>query len=197
MSTAVSHTSPRHIDTAETAKMIRAALKKAFPSVKFSVRLSRYSGGSSIRVDWFDGPTKGMVDALVGQYRGGGFDGMIDMAYSIDHWLLPDGCVMAARSTGTEGSRGTVEAFDTDRPDGAELVHFGNSHLFTGRKLSQEFMQQAFERLQRKFGPEFLSGCHVKASSYDGAAYIHGLPDFHAEQYVRRELDRLMIVRAA
>jgi hypothetical protein len=138
-----------------------------------------------------------MVSALVGEYQGGGFDGMIDMAYSVYHWLLPDGSVQPAHSSGTEGSMGSVAAFRTERPDGAELIHFGNSHLFTSRKLSGQFMRQAFARLQRKFGAEFLQGCAVKISTYDGAAHIHGLPDFHAEQYVRRELDRLMIVRSA
>jgi hypothetical protein len=187
----------RHIDTAETAKMIRASLKKAFPGVTFSVRISRYAGGSSINIDWIDGPTKGMVDALVGSYQGKGFDGMIDMAYYVDHWLLLDGSVVAAKSSGTEGSMGAVPAFSTERPVGAELVHFSTSHVFTTRKLSRTFMQQAFARLKRKFGAEMFEGCMVTVSSYDGAAYLSGFSDFHVEQFARREISRLMIARAA
>jgi hypothetical protein len=186
----------RYIDTAETAKMIRAALKRAFPGVKFGVRSHRYAGGSSINIDWLDGPTQAMVAALVGQYQGKGFDGMIDMAYYVEHWLLPDGSVVAAKSSGTEGSRGMVEAFSTERPEGAELVQFGTRHVFTSRKMSIAFARQAYTRLQRKLNEQDLAGSEV-LECVDGTAHIIGFPDFYAEQRARREISRLMIARAA
>lgn len=42
------------IDTADVAKLIRLALGRAWPAVRFYVTMSRYAGGSSIRVA-FDG----------------------------------------------------------------------------------------------------------------------------------------------
>ena len=42
----------KYVSTAETAKLIRAALNKAFPNVKFSVRWSR-----AFRRHWLDGWT--------------------------------------------------------------------------------------------------------------------------------------------
>ena len=45
-----------YVSTTDTAKLVRAALKKAFastyPGVKFSVRSDRYADGASVRVTW-------------------------------------------------------------------------------------------------------------------------------------------------
>lgn len=68
----------RYIDIAEVAKIIRGELKKAFPEIKFSVRISRYSMGSHVSVRWTDGPARRQVDAKIGRYYGTGFDGMTD-----------------------------------------------------------------------------------------------------------------------
>lgn len=46
--------SREYISCADTAKLIRQAIKEAFPGVKFSVRSSVYSGGASITVEWLD-----------------------------------------------------------------------------------------------------------------------------------------------
>lgn len=68
----------RYIDTADCAKMLRAKLKEDFPGQKFSVRISRYAGGSSIRVKWVDGPTEKMVAPVANHFQGASFDGMTD-----------------------------------------------------------------------------------------------------------------------
>jgi hypothetical protein len=65
-------------DCVVAAKNIRIELKAAFPSVKFSVKTRKYSGGDSIDVRWEDGPTTKMVDAIIQKYQGGYFDGMTD-----------------------------------------------------------------------------------------------------------------------
>ena len=65
----------RYLSCAETAKLIRQALKEAFPEIKFSVRSSVYSGGASIRVNWNEGPTSDQVKAIADA----GFDGMQDL----------------------------------------------------------------------------------------------------------------------
>jgi hypothetical protein len=54
-----------YVTVAETAKLVRAALKEAFPGVKFSVRSTSYSGGSSVRAGWADGPQVAEVDKVV------------------------------------------------------------------------------------------------------------------------------------
>lgn len=68
----------KYIAVTETAKLIRAALKEAFPEIKFSVKSRKYSGGSSITVRWNDGPTESQVDAIAEAFQGGYFDGMTD-----------------------------------------------------------------------------------------------------------------------
>lgn len=64
-------------------KNIRKELKKAFPGIKFSVNSSGYSGGNSIDVRWIDGPTVKDIQALIGKYEKGNFDGMTD-SYNYD-----------------------------------------------------------------------------------------------------------------
>jgi hypothetical protein len=126
-----------YLSCAETAKLIRAALKKAFPGVKFSVRSDTYSGGASIRVKWLDGPTDKAVSAVAGVYASGGFDGMIDMKYSSTEWLMPDGSASPASSCGTQGSMGTVSAYDHPAPGpGARKVRFGADYVFCTRSVS-------------------------------------------------------------
>lgn len=130
--------SPRHIDAAEVAKMIRAHLKRTFPGTAFSVRLRRYAGGSSIDVHWTDGPTDAMVDAEVGDWNGHRFDSMIDMAFSQSHWLMPDGTLRFAETGGSQDSMGVYPEAVQGCPagEGGQLVRLGNSYTFTNRHVS-------------------------------------------------------------
>jgi len=66
-------------EAAQAAKLMRAELKKAFPSVKFSVRSSNYAGGDSVHVNWTNGPTRDAVTEITDKYQCGHFDGMIDL----------------------------------------------------------------------------------------------------------------------
>ena len=50
-------------------KNIRAELKKNFPTTKFSVKFSRFSGGNSYDITWTDGPKAEDVDAIVRKYQ--------------------------------------------------------------------------------------------------------------------------------
>jgi len=83
----------KSLTCAETAKLVRAALKEAFPGQKFSVRSHTYAGGASIDVRWIDGPTQGDVDPVVKQFEGATFDAMIDLKSYKDSTLIanPDG----------------------------------------------------------------------------------------------------------
>lgn len=60
------------------AKAIRNELKKAYPNTKFSVTSESFSMGNAVRINWDNGPTVEMVDAITGKYEYGHFDGMTD-----------------------------------------------------------------------------------------------------------------------
>lgn len=155
----------RYLGVAETARLMRKALKDAFPSTKFSVRSSSYAGGASIRVRWCDGPSTKRVEAISGQYQGAGFDGSIDMKYHVEHWLLPDGSTVPASSPGTQGSMGYVPSIKNNRPhDDAELVSFGADYVFEERVTSLEFARKAAAQVAQFYGVE---APELKAGDYN------------------------------
>ena len=138
------------IEPKEVAKIIRRRLKNEFPETKFSVRVRH---GTSIDVDWVDGPLQAEVERIVGAYSFGGFDGMIDLAYNISNWLLPDGRVTTAESPGTEGSRGAIPAEHTDCPEpGAVIVSGGPRFVFANRTLSDERTRILIQAAQEVYG---------------------------------------------
>lgn len=68
-----------YLEAKDSAKLIRLALKRAFPAVTFRVRSSTYSLGASVRVSWIDGPTEGQVKDICSRYDGSYFDSEQDM----------------------------------------------------------------------------------------------------------------------
>ncbi len=161
----------RSLTTTETAKIIRTDLKAAFPGVKFSVRSSNYAGGSSIDIKWTDGPLASEVDEIAGAYEGRGFDGMIDMAYSIDGWML-NGKIIGTRSRGTEGSRGSVPAWGIIPPhDDAELIDLASCYISTQRRVSPDLARTLIAKIAEFWGgvtylPEVADG-------YDGYKMVN------------------------
>jgi len=134
----------RYLSCAETAKLVRGALGRAFPGHRFSVRSHVYAGGASINVKWANGPTQSTVEAVAGQFAGGRFDGMIDLAYSVQHYLTAGGTVRLAYSPGTTSGRGTHEPLVDEPPaEAAELVRFGADHVFCTRDLSPWITRRA------------------------------------------------------
>lgn len=154
----------RYLRVAETAKLVRKALKDAFPATKFGVRSKSYAGGASINVYWCDGPTVALVNTVAKQFEGGGFDGMIDLKFNYDHWLLPDGSTVIAHSPGTSGSMGMYDAIERAQPhDDAELVSFGADYVFTDRAISLEFAKRLVAQIAAWVGggtavPELVAG---------------------------------------
>jgi hypothetical protein len=116
--------SPRYLTCAETAKEVRKALKAAFPGIKFSVRSNNYSGGASIDVKWFDGPTSKAVDKVANKFAGATFDGMIDLKSYHDSEL------------------------------NGEPVRFGADFIFTKRALSVSFLTNIATQYCKRYHEE-------------------------------------------
>lgn len=114
-----------HLTVAETAKLVRQALKEAFPRVRFTVQSSKYSMGASINVAWTDGPTEADVQSVAKVFEGAAFDGMTDLATSKRHLL-----------------------------DG-KPVRFGADHITCSRSFSDEAVAAAIVDVVREHGIDF------------------------------------------
>lgn len=126
---------PRYLSTTETAKAIRLTLAKRFPGVKFSVRSKVYSGGSSIHINWTDGPRQKTVEKITDGFSGASFDGMNDLKSYVHSWLLPDGTAALAERPDSYG--GSIPAYYSDAPHpNAELVSFGADFVFCDRSVT-------------------------------------------------------------
>lgn len=125
----------KHLSCAETAKLIRAALKESFPSVKFTVKSKVYAGGSSIDVSYVDGPTSEQVKSVVSLFEGKYFDGMTD-----------------------------YKGFNYSSLDG-EQVSFGADFVFVSRKFSFEYLDSVVTEAAKKFGCKkpFVRDCSYGA----------------------------------
>lgn len=179
--------STKYLSVAETAKLVRQALKKAFPGVKFSVRSQSYAGGASIDIRWTNGPTVKMVDAVADQFSGADFDGMIDMKIHNDSWLLPDGTAIIASKAGTYGQRGSIPSEYNDKPhQDAIRVHFGADYIFANRDYTLEFVQVAAAEFEAKSG---IKAPEIKVTDYDHAyfddiMFSHGSLEREARCYL-------------
>lgn len=116
----------KSLSCAETAKLLRAELKSAFPSIKFSVKSSTYSGGASIRVGWTDGAFTSEVEKVAKKYEGATFDGTIDLKeYKADTLMSFKGSTMPV------------------------LVSFGSDFVFCDRELSPTYVEQLSKEAQK------------------------------------------------
>jgi hypothetical protein len=143
-----------YLSCTETAKLVRQALKKAFPTVKFSVNSKNYAGGASINVAWKDGPATKEVEAVAKNYQGAGFDGMIDLKYNISHWLMPDGSVVVRTNPGTLGNGGLYEGESNPCPEGGREVHFMADFIFCNRDYSIPVLQEVADKVCAHYGFE-------------------------------------------
>ena len=128
----------RDIDGKPQATLVRKALKKLYPGIKFSVRLSRYSMGSSVTASWTDGPFERSVKKNLEAFDGTRFDGMCDYGYHVQSWLMPDGTATLGRSPGSRQGPGTHQGYEHEAPHAdAELVRFSSS-LQLSRSASEQ-----------------------------------------------------------
>lgn len=111
-----------YIDTADVAKIVRQELKEVFPNQKFSVRIQRYSGGSSIDVSWTDGIPAKEVEGVIGKYEGATFDGMIDLQEMVDVDI------------------------------NGVMVHFGSHYIQANRHYSDKATNKTIKRIAEDYG---------------------------------------------
>lgn len=111
-----------YLSCADTAKLVRAALKETFPGVKFSVKSSVYAGGASINVAYTDGPSAGQVEAVAKAFQGAYFDGMTD--YKGSNYNTLDG----------------------------QAVRFGADFIFVNRKFTAFILNSVADAVCRRYG---------------------------------------------
>jgi hypothetical protein len=100
-----------------------------------------------------DGPLSSDVEKIAKQYEAGRFDGMIDYAWNVTHWLLPDGSTIVAHSEGTEDQRSYAPAINNAMPcPDAKLVMFGARYVFCNRKISKELKALALHQTKQRWG---------------------------------------------
>ena len=146
-----------YISTNDTAKMIRKTLKNQFPTVKFSVRSDKYSGGSSINVSYTDGPFAREVEAVVKFYEGAKFDGMTDCKdYQTALMIL-------------EGDETPTE------------VSFGADYVFVNRRTSAEYDAELIEKFEEISGEKYES---EKSYTTDAFGYYQ-MPTMYGCQILR------------
>ncbi len=131
------------LSCAETAQLVRQALKTAFPGHKFSVRAKTYSGGASVDIAWTDGPTAKQVDAICKRFEGATFDGMIDL----------------------KSYREPV------RIDG-QLVSFGADYVMTQRELSADLLKRCALEVARKWDCP-VARVWEETSTWRGKSYTY------------------------
>lgn len=143
------------LTTKETVSLLRKALKVTFPGVKFSVRTDKGGISSLVRVAWEDGPTEDEVEAVTDGYAGSDFDGMIDMEYSRDSWLAPDGRAYFAGTEGTVGSMGVIPASESHAPvEGCRRVRFCLGSVSCVRTYSRAAIDAVVTALTAQGAPE-------------------------------------------
>tara|TARA_Y100000310_G_C20353392_1_gene655469 strand:+ start:93 stop:752 length:660 start_codon:yes stop_codon:yes gene_type:complete len=147
-----------YLSCAETAKLVRKALKVNFPSQKFSVKSSVYSMGASIDVSWTDGIPQDEVNTICKQFEGAGFDGMIDLKYYITHWMMPDGSLITAKNEGTSDSGGVYHGYENEKPHpDAKKIHMGADYVFANRDISKDALKSAAKQIAKLNDMEFDS----------------------------------------
>jgi prepilin-type processing-associated H-X9-DG protein len=167
-----SMTGDTYIPARDIAKYIRVLLKKAFPETTFKVKTTH---GDTVNISWFDGPTQKKVRGLVGYLSSKGFDGMIDMAYSYRHYIMPDGEIIYGGTGGTTDSRGTVYPDAPEIPEGAEPVFLMSSFIFEERYFTKAFLEKIVKTVCERYGVD-KGEVEIRESSSDSSAYISRAP---------------------
>ena len=145
-----------YISVTDTAKLVRGALKTAFPSVKFSVRSSSYSGGASIDVSWMDGPREQAVEKVAKVFEGSTFDGMIDLkSYHTSTLVNEDGTTRAVHF-GADYVFCRREVTNRDKLDGEAEALIRQRCAVEGEKFGNQWVGDLAHGMTRDL--DFLKG---------------------------------------
>ena len=178
------------LSCSHTAMLVRLALKRAFPTIKFTVKSKTYHRSPSINVGWTDGPTKAMVDGVISVYAGSRFDASIELKTTVSSWLMPDGSATLASDRDWNDDGGNSAAYHDWMPHSqAQLVQFGTDCVFTNRRMSPAFAARALASFTRRYGD---MGVSVVISNHDGSASLSG--PINAERLACRAAQRFMSV---
>ena len=155
----------KYLSCAETAKLVRAALKEAFPGVKFSVKSSTYAGGASINVAYTDGPSASQVEGITNAFQGSYFDGMTD--YKGSNYNTLDG----------------------------QSVRFGADFIFVNRKFTAPLLTGVVVDVCNKYGfdNEILIdgggeyfGAYIKAVGPNADSLARGFAPQDIDRIIRK-----------
>jgi hypothetical protein len=187
------------------ASNIKKELAAAFPGIKFSTRSKSFSMGDSVDVSWELGPTTKEVDAIIGKYEYGRFDGMQDLQYNDQD---PERCAFRA----THGEAKYVHG-SRSKPDGLYeqmcrdiAQHLGieysspYSHRENDTTTVGEYAQMTFSRASFPAGATYIGVASSweltltgACCSTDAIRIIHSKTDEESgmRQVVKREFDRV------
>lgn len=90
-------TKTTYLTCAQTAKLVRSALKKAFPSVRFSVTSSTTTVSVSVRVSYVGGPARSAVEQVTAQFTGATMHAVADLKVHHNAPALVNGQVGAVQ----------------------------------------------------------------------------------------------------
>ncbi|ALR06288.1 hypothetical protein XFHB_05215 [Xylella fastidiosa] len=127
----------KYLTCAETAKLLRKALKETFPDIKFSVKSDTYREGGAIHVNWTDGPNLKQVEAVGKRFESSYVDSTFDYKGSIYH---------------------SIDGYP---------VSLGSDFVFHTREHSDTLIQKAIDGVYRRFESSFKAAGVPKPSLYD------------------------------
>lgn len=110
--------------TTETAKLLRRALRTAYPDITFRVKSKKYAGGSSVRVTWKDGPTQQEAERITRRFEGASFDGLTDLKEHIE------------------------------RRVNGQAIDYGADYVFAERSFSRAHLEKAAQQVASRYGVE-------------------------------------------
>ena len=122
------------VSLADTAKLTRAALVKAFPEIKFTVRRKPNVFGDCIGISWATsylrtnepmpdtGPMREIADRYCNHHDSEG-------RFNRLHWLFPDGSSKFAMVVDHGRRSDSVMVSERDIPEGARLVLFASNRI--------------------------------------------------------------------
>lgn len=154
----------------DASKNCKAELRAKFPGIKFSVKASHFSGGNSLDVSWWMGPTTKEVDAVIGKYKAGSFNSMDD-SYDYDH---------SAESDAIREVLGQMKYVGSDRDYDQTAIHIIVEAMaeIAGDEVDMEsWYRVSAEKLTGRSGDDYRNVVHglLGVTSFPPGAVVTGV----------------------